>query len=258
MDQVLISTEREDLCSHIEWAERMGFGLELQAFADPRVLAGEWRTVLKEHKKQLAHFDGRLGLHGAFYDMISASLDPEVVRLTRRRYRQNLQAAAELGAEYVVFHVNYMGTLKLPNYRHGWHERQVEFWSRFVEEAELIGVHLLLENLWEDEPALIANILAVINHPCLRACLDVAHATLYSTVSIDEWITCVSPFIYCCHLNNHNGEVDLHWPLNQGVVSYPPILEELRHLERPPLLTLEMPDRGRMMDSLPLLQLNDV
>jgi sugar phosphate isomerase/epimerase len=131
----------------------------------------------------------------------------------------------------------------------------VDFWGRFVEEAEVVGIQLLLENLWEDEPALIAEILAEVNHPCLRACLDVAHATLFSPAPVSRWIEAIAPYLYCCHLNNNDGEMDLHWPLSQGVIDYAPILAELRRRQPAPLLTLEMPSRERMVASLPLLEL---
>jgi sugar phosphate isomerase/epimerase len=251
MDKILLSTERHDLAANRLWAEEMGFGLELQAFSDPKILSGNWQEVVTEHKQQLAQFSGPLGLHGAFYDMVSASLDPEIVALTRKRYRQNLHIAAELGVSYIVFHVNYMGILKLPNYRPAWHQRQVEFWRPFSAEAATLGLTILLENLWEDDPQLITNILQEVNNPHLRACLDIAHATLFSELGAETWINHMAPYVHGCHLNNHDGQMDLHLPLNEGVVDYRPILHSLRHLPNPPFFVLEMGNQQRMAASLP-------
>jgi sugar phosphate isomerase/epimerase len=256
MDRVLITTEVNDVAAYRLWAEELGMGLELQAFTDPQLLSSNWRTTLCDHRRRLTGFQGCLGLHGAFYDLISASLDPDVVQLTRERYRQNLHVAQELGAGYVVFHASYMGILKLPDYRPGWHRRQVDFWSRFVEEAAASGLFLLLENMWEDDPTIITDVLAEVNSPNLRACLDVAHAALYSRLPLSHWIDTFAPYLYCCHLNNHDGTLDLHWPLSRGVIDYPPILTRLRRLANPPLLTLEMADRDSVEASLPFLHLN--
>ncbi|MCI0580911.1 MAG: sugar phosphate isomerase/epimerase [Chloroflexi bacterium] len=255
MDQVLVATDYRDVASYRTWAEEAGFGLELQAFSDPKVLANDWIEVLASHKKLLAGFPGRLGLHGAFYDMVSASLDPAIVDVTRIRYRQNLHAASELNAGYVVFHLNYMGTLKLSNYRAGWHQRQVEFWGHFAEEAAAAGVDVLLENLWEDDPALVRDILAEVNHPHLKACLDVAHATLFSCHGLDAWIKALAPYLICCHLNNHDGELDLHWPLGHGVLDYPPVLAKMRQLPKPPLFSLELSGKEQVEASLPFLNM---
>src|SRR5690606_33233050 len=128
----------------------------------------------------LEGYSGILGFHGAFYDMVSASLDPEVVALTLRRYRQGLEIASQLGGDYLVFHANYMGGWKLPNYQIGWHERQVAFWRPFAAEAAERGIYVLLENMWAPDPAILRDVIEEVDNPYMRACLDVAHATLYS------------------------------------------------------------------------------
>jgi sugar phosphate isomerase/epimerase len=256
MDQVLIATDYQQLAGFRRWAEALGLGLELQAFADPAVLANDWVAVLDEHQRLLTGFKGHLGLHGAFYDMVSASLDPAIVDVTRIRYRQNLHAAAVLEADYIVFHVNYMGFLKFPDYRPGWHRRQVAFWQPYAEEAARLGIYILLENLWEDDPTLITEILTAVNNPYLKACLDISHATLFSRDPIEHWLTVFTPHLHLCHLNNHDGQQDLHWPLNRGVIDYPHIMELLRRLPAAPLFTLEMPHLEWMKSSLDYFQLS--
>jgi sugar phosphate isomerase/epimerase len=256
MDQVLVTADAKQVNAYRAWAERVGVGLELQAFANPRLLASGWKAALQEHRQQLAGFDHCVGLHGAFYDLISASLDPGIVALTRRRYRQNVHAARALGASYVVFHANYMGILKLPDYRSGWRRRQVDFWGPFAEEAAANGLYLLLENMWEDDPTIITDVLAEVNNPHLKACLDVAHAALYSAHPVAEWIEAFAPYLYCCHLNNHDGRLDLHWPLDRGVIDYRSVLAKLRQLPQPPLLTLEMSSWASLEASLAYFYLN--
>jgi sugar phosphate isomerase/epimerase len=253
MDTVLVAADKNNLDTYLNRVTEKDLGLELQAFANPEVLAGNWLEVLADHKRKLAAFSGRLGIHGAFYDMVSASLDPAVVDVTRIRYRQNLQAAVELGAEYVVFHLNYMGILKLPHYRSGWHRRQVAFWKGFIQEASTHEIYILLENLWEDDPTLMTDILEEVNNPYLKTCLDIAHATLFSKIPAEKWINTLSPHLHLCHLNNHDGELDQHWELGKGTIDYQPILEMLRELPQPPMLTLEMPNWQRIEASLPLL-----
>jgi sugar phosphate isomerase/epimerase len=254
MDRVLIATTKSDLPLFREHAEKHGLGLELQAFADPKTLSNNWPKTLQWHKDMLTGFSGEVGLHGAFYDLTSASLDPAILEITRLRYRQNLRIASELGALYVLFHLNYLGFCKIPNYRPGWHDRQVTFWSEFAAEAEEAGVPVLIENSWEDEPALIADILAEVNSPYLMACLDIAHATLYSSYSVETWITALEPYLFCSHLNNHNGEYDVHWPLNRGVVAYSDVISSLRNTSFPPYLCLEMPRWSFMEPSLSYLE----
>lgn len=258
MDQILFATYTTDeLPDYRRWAERLNVGLELHMFSDPALLTsnGNIEGVLRQHARALEGFDGVLGFHGAFYDMVSASLDPGVVALTRQRYRQNLEVAARLGGNYLVFHANYMGGLKLANYRPGWHQRQVEFWSSFVEEAAALEIYILLENMWSEDPAIIADVIDEVGNPYLKACLDVSHACLFSSRPLKEWIQVLGPNLHVCHLNNTDGNVDLHWPLAKGIIDYRSVLETLRRLPEPPMMTLEMRERETIEASLPLLDL---
>lgn len=253
MNQLLFATyQPKDLPLYRRRAEQLHCGLEIHAFSDPALLAenGDLKRVVAAFEEQLAGFEGVLGFHGAFYDMVSASVDPDIVALTLQRYRRNVEIAERLGGRYVVFHANYMGGFKLANYRDGWHRRQVAFWRSFMEEVGERDVNVLLENLWADEPSIIVDILSEVGHPHLKACLDVGHVYLFSDRPIEVWIDALEPFLYGCHLNNHNGRQDLHWALGRGVIDYRPVLEKLRGLSRPPLLTLEMSDWEAIAASL--------
>jgi sugar phosphate isomerase/epimerase len=188
--------------------------------------------------------------------MMSGSVDPDIVELTRRRYRQNVAIAAGLRGRYVVFHANYMGSFKLSNYRPGWHQRQVDFWRSFVKEVEDEDIYILLENMWADDPTIIADILAEVDHPQLRACLDISHAVLYSDIPPQRWIEVLQPYLYCCHLNNTDGHLDSHRPLHDGVIDYATILPSLRRLSSVPFLTLEMPTWHSIATSLKHFRLN--
>ncbi|HZD10121.1 MAG TPA: TIM barrel protein [Candidatus Binatia bacterium] len=256
MDRLLFATySLRDLVTHRQWAEQYGCGLELHTFVDPAVLAGDVSGMIAAHRRLLEDFTGPLGFHGAFYDMMSGSIDAGVVELTRQRYRQNLLVAKALQGQYVVFHANYMGSFKLLNYREGWHERQVRFWRSFAEEAQDSALCVLLENMWADDPQIIADILQDIDHPNLRACLDIAHVMLYSRHTVGKWIDTLQPWLYSCHLNNTNGEHDVHWPLQQGIINYGVVLEKLRRLKEPPCMTLEMPDWSTIAESLAFFDL---
>ena len=256
VDKVFLATTRQQVSAYRHWAAQLGCGLELYAFSDPEILAGDWRAILREHQELLAGFGGGVGLHGAFYDMVSGSLDPDIVAITRKRYLQNLYIAAELGAHSVVFHLNYMGMLGFPNYRPGWHKRQVAFWGALGERAAKQDVRILMENLWEDDPGIMTDVLAEIDNPYVCACLDVAHATLYSQTPLATWVEHLSPWLYSCHLNNHDGRLDWHWSLDKGVINYQHVLTLLRQLPQAPLLVLEMSRPEQISASLPLLRLS--
>ncbi len=258
MDRILYATYNlDDITFYRPQAERLRGGIELHMFAEPGLLSsnGQLDGVIDICRAALDGYSGILGFHGAFYDMVSASIDPEVVALTLRRYRQGLDIAGRLGGAYLVFHENYMGGWKLPNYRAGWHQRQVAFWRTFAGEAAERGIYVLLENMWAPDPAILRDVIEEVDNPYMRACLDVAHAALYSELPISHWIDVLAPCLSVCHLNNTDGQLDCHAPLGEGVIDYAQVLARLRALPAPPLLTLEMPDRDVVRASLPFLDL---
>jgi sugar phosphate isomerase/epimerase len=257
MDRALISCERfSDLPALLTIAESYGVGLELQEFADPNILDGDWRGHVARYRKALSGFTGELTLHGAFFDLFSGSPDRQVAALARERYRQNLTIAVEVGAHLINFHANYLPLIDDPHYLPGWTERQTAFWQPLAQEAGALGVTLVLENMWEPDPSPLRQVLEAIRSPHLRSCLDVAHARVYSTVPLEVWIEALSPFLILAHLHNTNGLVDIHMSFNEGLLDMPELLNRLRALPRPPIFCLELPDAASIKASLQYLQLD--
>ncbi len=245
--RLAIATPRPDIAPYIALARDYGVGIELQVYGyNPSLLngalGGDWLSLVAQHRRLLRGFEGEIALHGAFYDMSSASEDPQIVRVTRERYLLNLRIAAELGARHVIFHANYLPWVRNARYLRQWTQRQVGFWTEMGAEAQRLGLIVALENMWEPNPDLIGNILDGVGSPFIRACLDVGHAYLYSdSIPFTEWLARLKELIVHCHLNNHRGVEDEHLPLDApgGVIDYTVVLPLLRGLPASPLISLE-------------------
>jgi len=233
-------------CNHssfeecLSLAEQHGAGLEIQTFARPDVLDNSWQTIVKGYVKRLKDFQGGVSIHGAFFDLTSASPDARVVRLAYDRYTHNLRIADMLGAGHVVFHANYIASIRHPAYREQWTARQVEFWGKLAQEAELMGITILLENMWEYDPMILSDVLDAVNSPNLKSCLDVGHTFLYSELVLANWVDVLRRHLVYAHLNNNPGHWDEHHPLGEGAINYAAVLETLRAVEPPIIMTLEM------------------
>ncbi len=257
MDRALLSCERlRDLPAIRDMAQAHGLGLELQEFADPVILEGDWRGHAAHYRKALAGFDGELALHGAFFDLFCGSPDRQVAAIARERFRQNLTIAAELGARVVNFHINFLPLIDDPNYMPGWLKRQIAFWPPLAHEAGTLGVTIVLENMWEPHPDIQRQVLDRVHSPHLRACLDVGHALIYSKLPLETWIDTLAPYLVYTHLHNTNGVQDIHMQFDNGVLDMPSVLERLRGLPRPPALCLELPDAATIQASLRFLRLD--
>ena len=257
MDRVVISCERfSDLPALLAMAEEYGVGLDLQEFADPNVLDGDWRAHVARYRKALSGFGGELTLHGSFLDLVPGSPDRQVVAVARERYRQNLTIAAEIGAHLVNYHINYLPLVDDPRYLPGWIERQIAFWQPLAQEAGALGVMIVLENMWEPDPTIQRRVLEGVYSPHVRACLDVGHARVYSKLPLEPWIETLKPFLVFTHLHNTSGTEDIHLAFGNGVLPMPAVLDMLRALPRPPIFCLELPDAASIQDSLQYLYLD--
>jgi sugar phosphate isomerase/epimerase len=229
---VLLSAGRANVHECIELAGQYGLGLEVMAFAFPDVLDGDYVDEMHHYRRLLKDVQGPITLHGPFLDMVSGSPDPRINAVCSSRYSHAIRIAAELGAEQLVFHANFIGSLHNGFYRTGWHARNVDFWGPMAEYAALHGVTIAMENMWEFDPTIIGDLLTQVNHPNLRACIDVGHAHLFSDSSFtwDDWIETMAPWIIEFHMNNNNGILDEHHAFDweEGVLNYHDILPRLR------------------------------
>ena len=259
VDTVSLSTNHNNLNACIEIALEYGLGIELMTFAFPDVLDGDWEDLVLLYQKLLAPIEGVLSLHGPFMDMVSGSPDALINQVCIGRYQHAIRIASQLGADRIVFHANFIGSIHNPEYRIGWHQRNLDFWAPLAEYARRYDVTITLENMWEFDPDIIGDILREIDHPNLKACLDVGHAYLFSNdnVELDEWFNVLQPWLIHTHMNNNNGVLDEHHAFDwqYGVLDYNDILPKLRALPQPPVFVLEMYEVEDMRRSLAFLEL---
>ena len=259
-DQVLLSADRNNIEECIDLALDTGVGVELMTFAYPDVLDGNWKQTVSTYNAILRPIRAPITLHGPFMDLVSGSPDELINHLSTQRYQHAIYIASELGIKVVNLHANFIGSLHNNSYRRGWHERNVGFWHGMAEIAKSNGVTIVLENMWEYEPSIIGDVLREVNHPNLKACLDVGHARVFGDKhhTIADWINHLTPWLIHTHLNNNNGIIDEHYGFDweDGVLDYNDILPMFRKLENPPYFCLEMWQVSDMRQSLSYFQLD--
>lgn len=250
-DAVLLSAGLGNVQGCVELAVEVGLGIEVMAFAYPHILDGDLRGTVEAYRALLKPVPGAISLHGPFMDMAAGSPDRQINAVVKNRFRQALEIAHELEAKLVVLHANYIAALRTDDYRIGWQNRNVDLWGEIGETAQRLGVRVAVENMWEFDPTIIGDVLKRLNHPWVRACLDVGHSRLYSDVPFETWLDVLSPYLIHVHLNNNDGLQDNHRALATGVVHYDQVLPMLRRLPLPPTMTLEMDQIADMAQSLP-------
>ena len=260
MDQVLLSANRANFNDCVRLASQYRLGIEVMAFAFPDVLDGNWQHLLQEYKHALREVRGPITVHGPFLDMAPGSPDKRINEICKSRYKHGIHVAAELNARCIVFHANFIAAIHNLEYRHGWHERNLIFWRDMADYAADHGVPIAIENMWEFDPYIISDLLREINHPYLRACIDVGHAHLFSIqqdekLSFEVWLRTMEPYLIHFHMNNNDGKLDVHRGFPDGVLDYNSILKRIRQMRHQATMTLEMDHVSDMRASLPYFDL---
>ena len=174
----------------------------------------------------------RLWLHAPFAELIPCAIDPLVRQTAQHRFRQTLAAAQKLGIRQVVLHGGFIPHVYFPE----WYvEQSVLFWRDFLQEVPPDFV-LALENVMDETPQLMTDIVRQVDDPRLGLCLDVGHAnTCASRTPPMEWIAPMAPYLRHVHLHNNLGDWDLHSSLGEGSIPMQQILAAL--LEQCPAST---------------------
>lgn len=190
-----------------------GVGVEIQSFVLPKSELEErqWEAKWIEHlsKTKIAP-----GVHGPFIDMRPASMEKDIVAVTKKRYLESLQRAHRLHADYIVFHSQI-----LPMHR-GRTQSYINaatapFWHELLAETDFRG-RVLIENVYEEDPRELASYFRDMRHPQLGVLLDVGHAKL-SGLSLQEWAQELGENVEVIHIHDNDGLQDRHLPASESM-----------------------------------------
>ena len=219
-----------------ELARELGLGVEIAEYCTAWNMDREYPQTDERLRGALAGNPRRI-LHGPFNELFPCAIDPEARDLAARRYRQAIALARDYGADKVVIHAGFNPWLYYPVW---FREQSAVFWREFL--AEEPGVEIVLENVLEQEPEWMTEILRAVDSPRLRLCLDVGHVNAYSPVDTAQWLRRCAPWISHFHLHNNNGTRDAHDPLFRGSIPMEELLTLAGELCPEATFTLELPE----------------
>lgn len=204
-----------------EMAEKYGLGLEIAeyctAFNMDTYFAETDKTVRKKMESA-----GHFTFHFPFNELCPAAIDPLVVEITERRYLQALDVAEKYGITRLVVHSGYV---PLVYYKEWFTEKSIEFWKRFLGKLDK-DVIFCYENVMEDSPDMLYDIVSEVNDERFGLCLDVGHAaTIVSNTHPREWLKKYGGRLYHMHIHNNDGKMDYHNPLGDGVLDMKELID---------------------------------
>ncbi len=203
-------------------AMEYGLGLELAEFCTASNLDELFHKKDTMVRSKLKYTD-RLTMHGPFSELFPCAVDPMIRGVAARRYRQTIAVAQHYGISKIIFHGGYDPHLYFPC----WYlEQSILFWKDFLSELP-DNMVICLENVLEETPDMLADIIRQVNSPKLRMCLDVGHAHAYSKCTVHEWVSSCNDVISHFHIHNNDGSWDTHSALNAGTIDMPTLLHEI-------------------------------
>lgn len=217
-------------------ARKYGLGLEIAEFCTAWNMDEFFPQTDALVRQTLRQVPNRL-LHGPFNELFPCAVDPLARELARTRFAQALKLAADYGAKKLILHGGYCPRLYYPCW---YTEQSVLFWREFLEDRQT-GCVICLENVLEDTPELLLDIVRQVDDPRLRLCLDVGHANAYSSVSAADWMVRSAPWLSHTHFHNNDGTRDTHSGLTRGTLNIPELLAALPDGVS---ATLELPQIG--------------
>lgn len=208
-DKLYISTISTDA---VRVAQEYGLGLEIAEFCTAWNMDEKFFGVDGVVKKKLEGIWG-CTLHAPYNELFPCAIDKKARKLAAYRYRQAISLAKSYGAKKVVIHGGYNPWIYFPV----WYvEQSILFWKEFL--AEDPGVQIVLENVLEEDPQWLLDIVKGVDDPRLRLCLDIGHVNAYSKVPVMDWLEAWATFISHFHIHNNDGSRDQHNALPDGTI----------------------------------------
>jgi sugar phosphate isomerase/epimerase len=240
----------ELLSTHRDWLlEHGGRDLEIQDGFRPDVLDGDWKPLVKQAKKALDGYEGRIGIHGPFDGMWMASSDPAIRRAIAGRYIQALDFAADLGATHMVIHSPFLffGHPQVAHTQASGLEQQLEYvhhtLTTVLPIARNMGLTLVIENIRDTNPAPLRTLVQSFKSEHVRLSLDVGHAYLMQQIggpTPDQWVLEAGELLGHIHLQDNDGALDRHWRPGYGSINWRALFQALSKVQARPRMILEV------------------
>lgn len=237
-ENIYLSTIAADA---VRVAREYGFGLEIAEYCTAWNMDEKFVPVDGVVKKKLEGIRGCM-LHAPYNELFPCAIDKKAGELAAYRYRQAIDLAKGYGAKKVIIHGGYNPKIYFPV----WYvEQSVLFWKEFL--AADPGVQIVLENVLEETPDMLLDIVKGVNDPRLKLCLDVGHVNAYSQVPVMNWLETWAPYISHFHIHNNDGSRDQHNALVEGTIAMQDFLLQAEALCPDASFTMELMKDGPSM-----------
>ena len=194
-------------------ARKHGLGIEIAEYCTAWNMDEKFSETDEKVRKTINGVNA-LTLHAPFNELFPCAIDPKARNLAKERYLQAIKLAENYKADRIIIHGGYNSKMYYPVW---YTEQSVVFWREFM--AEHTGdIRICLENVFEETPDMLIDIVNGVNDPRLGVCLDIGHVNAYSEISPLIWLEKCAPYIFHYHIHNNHGDFDTHNSPGDGTI----------------------------------------
>ncbi len=230
MGQLYIIPDRNRIGEALELAREYHAAFEYNDFFKTDVLDDEAKIkeLIAFYLKQ-PHDCSHDTMHGAFLDITVHSADSLIRRVSEQRIWQSMDIARDMGLYGVVFHTGRLKDFRESQYIENWLCRNEEFFREVLNKYQ--EQHVFIENMFDEAPDILLCLAQRLkDEPRFGVCLDYAHAAL-SKADGKKWVEELAPYISHMHINDNDGENDMHLELGTGTIDWQQFDEEVRRFK---------------------------
>ena len=218
-------------------------GIELNEMCISEMLDREnFENTVNFMKEQIKNSEAEdIIAHGPFTEIIPSAIDHRIREAGIARLNEAYRGCVRVGVNKMVVHTGYMP----PLYQKGWHnDCSVKFWKTFMEDKPE-DFHICIENVLEDEPFMMKELVERLDDPRISLCLDIGHANWSGRgeFPVKDWIKVLGHDLGHLHLHNNYGDQDEHNAIDKGSMNMEEIMEAIyRYCRDDITMTIESHD----------------
>jgi len=232
--ELLVNAPYHMIKENMERLARLGIGVEV--FFGNNIIDQIDPNEVKELGRQFRERGIRCTVHAPFMDLSPGGFDKKIVAISRERLKKAVELAQRLDALGAVCHPGF-DKWRFQGNEQLWLDTSVETWSEVLKEADR-GFPIMLENIFEDEPATLVTLFGYFKDKNLWFCFDTGHFNLFSRVSVEEWLLPLADRLREFHLHDNHGKSDEHLPIGAGTFPFRSLKPMVKQVKNP-IFTLE-------------------
>ena len=247
----------QDINRYLGFSEKYNAGFEYNDFFIPGLLDDGF-MLNKIIKQYMSVRTGGIGdtMHGAFLDICVDSADSKIFEASDYRVRHCMDIAVKMGLKAVIFHTNYIVNFRLASYLDSWISRNEEYWRQILKDYK--EQYIYIENMFDDAPYMLKTLAErMADEPRFGVCLDIAHACI-SGSPMKDWYNQMASYVKHIHINDNDGNEDLHNPVGTGIISWDTFDSWCKGLAEEPSVLVEVREYGHLETSLEYMQKNKI